>query len=307
MSIGPPLVEDGVIIPQKVVRSGDILQRDEMEKIIGEGLVDTLAPNHLIFHKKSNARVIVFRLRHIMMPFLWNGITVPVFGCIFFDNETKKCEIFKKSFRPRQCRVFPLNKVYLAQKLGRNITITPTCGSERLRGVLTVEQTKQVEEYLQQWKKAREQLKKVFAVDSVSSWKKLMTTLQFPAGIPVSDSVLQVLAIPTMCEHASEGWALVDWRSDLGEITAKTLSSVYGKERLNPRIKNEQAGFARHIKEKMAQNYKWWCDIRLRKGQIREIYETMVEVFHGRYMTNITLQHIRRNTQLYDYLLNLRS
>ena len=73
MSIIPPLVEDGIIILQKVARSGDILLRDEMEKMIDEGLIEALAPSTLISHQESNAKAITFRLRHIMMPFRWNG------------------------------------------------------------------------------------------------------------------------------------------------------------------------------------------------------------------------------------------
>ena len=305
MSISQPLIEDGIIDLQKVVRSGDILLRDTMEKIIDEGLVEALAPNNLFFHQEYKAKAITFRLRHIMMPFEWNGATLPVFGCIFFNHETRKCEIFTKDFRPRQCKIFPFNKVYLDRKLKQesptrgHITIIPTCGSERLIGVLTAKQTKQVEGYLDLLKPP----KRASTVDSASSWMKLITELRFPAAVPVSDRALQVLDIHVN----SEGWAITDWRRDLGEITTGILSSFYGKNKLNPRLTDEQKQLIQHVKEKFAKSYKWWRDIRLSKENVKEIYETMVEVFYGRYMSNLFLQYVKeRNASLYDYLLSLK-
>ena len=309
MSIGQTLVDDGIIILEKVARSGDILLRDEMEKMIAEGLIEALTPNNLIFHQKSNTKVITFRLKHIMTPLRWNGVTVPVFGCIFFNHESRKCEIFTRDFRPRQCRIFPFNKLHMARKLEQDntirghITIVPMCGLERLRGFLTAEQTKQVKEYLDLLKPP----KKVLTTDSASSWKKLLTKLRFPAAIPVSDRDLQVLGIAVKRESASEGWAIVDWRRDLARINTEMLSSVYGKDKLNPRMTDEQNHFAQHIKKKFAKSYEWWRDFRLSKKNIKEIYETMVEVFYDRYTSNLLLQNVKgRNIFLYNYLLSLR-
>lgn len=309
MSIGPSLVEDGIIIPEKVARSGDMLLRDEMERMIDEGLIEALAPSTLLFHEISNAKAMIFRLRHIMMPFEGNGVIVPVFGCIFFDHETRKCEIFTKDFRPLQCRVFPFNTVYTVRKLKQDIvtrghiTILPTCGSGRLKGVLSVKQTKQIEEYLDLLKTP----KRAFKIDSATRWKELITGLRFPATVPISDGFLQVLGMPVKSGDASEGWAIADWRRDLSRITTRILSGVFGKEKVNPLLTDEQKNFVQHIKEKLAKSHKWWRDFRLSKENIKEIYEAMVEVFRDRYMTNLTLQYAkRRNTSLHNYLSSFR-
>lgn len=310
MSIGQTLVDDGIIILEKVARSGDILLRDEMEKMIDEGLIEALTPNNLIFHQKSNTKVITFRLKHIMIPLRWNGVTVPVFGCIFFNHETRRCEIFTKDFRPRQCSVFPFNRIHTAQKLKQEgkikgtLTIMPMCGSERLEGVLTTEQTKQIEEYVDLLKPPKIAPKK----NSASSWKKLITELTFPAAVQVSDHVLQVLGIPTTQERASEGWDIADWRKDLAGITKKILSNAYGKDRVNPRLSHDQKHFAKYIRGKLINSYKWWLDFKLTNRNINKIYETMVEIFYGRFLANLNLQYAKqRDIALYNYLLGLRS
>lgn len=209
----------------------------------------------------------------------------------------------------RACSVFSFNKRYMDQKLKRdgklkeNMIIMPMCGAERLMGILTTKQTKQVEEYLNLLEQPKIAAKK----DSALSWKKLTTELPFPVAVPVSNHILRLLGIHTVQEHASEGWDIVDWRRDLRRITRRTLSKFYGKDRLNPRLTNKQKHFAEYITGKLEKSYKWWLDFKLNKRDIKKIYETMVDLFFDRFLSNLTLQHAKkRNSALYDLLSSLR-
>lgn len=275
-------VEDGILMQRKVVRTGWTVVRDEIEKMINEGLIEGVAPGALLFFKKYNVKAVAFRLRHIMMPFKRNEIMVPVFGCIFFNNETGKCEVFAREFRPRLCRVFPFDVAYkigrLKQqgKIRKYAAIPPMCGFERVKGTLTAKQIKQVEEWLDLLKPPKEGA----SVDSPSSLRKLISKLQFPAAVTVSDRDLQVLGVPMNFR----GQLTLDWRRDLTTKMTEFLSGVYGKDKLNPKTTDEQKQFAEYITDKLAKSYEWWENIRLGKEDVKEIYEAMAEVFHGRYL-----------------------
>lgn len=276
------LIEDGILMQRKVVRTGWTVARDEIEKMINEGLIEGVAPGALLFIKKYNVKAVALRLRHIMMPFKRNESMVPVFGCIFFNNETGKCEVFTREFRPRLCRVFPFDVAYKIGKLKQHgkirkyAAIPPVCGFERVKGTLTAKQIKQVEQWLDLLKPPTEGA----SVDSPSSLRKLISKLQFPAAVPVSNRDLQVLGVPMNFK----GQLTLDWRRDLAAKMTEILSGVYGKDKLNPKTTGEQKQFSEYITNKLAKSYEWWENIRLGKENVEEIYEAMAEVFHGRYL-----------------------
>jgi len=279
------MMEDGILLQRKVVRTGWAVARDEIEKMIDEGLIEGVAPGALLFIKRYNVKAISLRLRHIMMPFKQNEVMVPVFGCIFFNNETRKCEVFTREFRPRLCRIFPFDVMYRIErlkqqgKIRKHMPIPPMCGFERVKGALTAEQIKQVEEYLDLLKPPKEGT----SVDSPSSLRKLISKLQFPAAVPVSDRDLQVLGVPSNFR----GELTLDWRRDLAAKMTEILLGVYGKGKLNPKTTDEQKRFAEYIRGKLAKGYEWWENIRLGKEDVKEIYEAIVEVFHGRYLRKL--------------------
>ena len=290
-SLVPDLVNDGIIL-EKTVRSGDTLFRDEMDRIVTEGLFCALSPGHVMFGNKSNNSevkrfletrfhdaALFLRLRHLPLPILWNGITVPVFGCVFFDAKSRKCTIYTKEFRPMQCRLFPLYEAHPSFDVAVShvsVTKKPMCNDdysnlERVTGELTPEQYAMAETYMHRLHR--------FSSPSAST---LEATINDLAVVPASDSLLRSLGFV----NAEVFWAVQDMNPNLEKLMSRALSCE------KKTIASESFVAVQNLKNKIAENLQWWNNFMMKKEDRTQIYEAMVEMFYDRYLMNLSLRRL---------------
>ncbi len=283
LSIVPPLIKKGIILPDRPVRSGTIL-RQEMNTIINEGLVVALAPDAVAYKEEIKFRVIGLRLRHIMMSYNLDGTEVPVFACVFFNSKNKKCQIYNMNFKPVSCELFPFDESYKYELLRRNgqlndrILVSPICGLDKIKGELTLEQIKQIETNNTLIQQSPD------IPDITNKDEFIQSFLNTPSSfISIYKGALDKL------KFVHDYLPLTDHRYDLEEILEKVIRRYhrrYFKNHkevvLSPKQKEYQ-GFIRH---KINQSIKSWENIIIKEGEEQELLENYKKLFPYRLRTS---------------------
>ncbi len=273
------------VITKDVVRSGLAISKQETQGLLKAGLSHALAP-HLIFvlpseknhlnaflkkmglthmrglFKHQKAWVSIFRFRHIVMLYETDdGFKVPVFACVFFDPKEKKCEIFGKSYRPMQCKVFPFSAICTSQierdRRKSPVIKSPMCDPWRLKGELTSRQKNEAIQF--------ENMRINFINCSYT---------------PITEKDMEKIGASLDNLH----FIMDHWR-DLPILTNRVFLRLYGPEYVNPNLNEEESRFVEYIRQKIASSLEWWENIKLEKSEIFEISARMEEVFFSRIMT----------------------
>lgn len=294
------LLHIGVILPEKVTRSGTVVFKWEIEDLIGHGLLPVLAPHFTLiptaqsrfsellkdigleetidFFRRQQARLITFRFRHIVMPYeMDDGFQVPVFACVFFNPKRKKCEIFDKSYKPLQCRMFPFNEMYVNKKpevfaVDRHLRLRkipiekhPMCDAWRLDGELTSEQK-----------------------NEVIKFKKLERGMMNFCFLPITeDDMGEIGGTLKDLDY------LVDYRKTLPLLLNRVFSRVYRSENLEPSLSKRESEFVEYLNQKIISGLEWWTNVTFSKGEIFEMVARMEEIFFDRIMTRRSTEKIR--------------
>ena len=151
-SIADLLIKKNIISLEKPFRNGRIL-RNELNLLINEDLICALAQRVVAYIKDLDFKAVKLSLRHLMVPYNFNGKSVPVLACVFFEPNSKKCQIYNKDFRPLLCKVYPFNEIYKFKLLNEKnkfiykLNIHPICKIRKIKGELTQEQLKQIDIY----------------------------------------------------------------------------------------------------------------------------------------------------------------
>ncbi len=273
------------VITKDVVRSGLVVSKQETQRLLKVGLSHALAPyrtfvppsekNHLnAFLKKmglthmrdlfkhQKAWISIFRFRHIVMLYETDdGFKVPVFACVFFDPKEKKCEIFGKSYRPMQCKVFPFSVIddYQIERDHRKNPVikSPMCDPWRLKGELTSQQKNEAT----QFENTR--------INFISC-----------SYIPITEKDMEKIGASLNNLH----FVMDHWK-DLPILTNRVFLRFYGSEYVNSNLNEEESRFVEHINQKIASSLEWWENIKLEKSEVFEISARMEEIFFSRIMT----------------------
>jgi Fe-S-cluster containining protein len=284
------------VITKEVIRSGSVISKQEIRELLNAGLSYALSP-HLIFippssknhlnaflekmglkhirniFKHQKAWISLFKLRHIVMLYeADDGFKVPVFACAFFDPKENKCEIFGKSYRPTQCKVFPFNAICTSQieiDHRKNPVIKrPMCDPWRLNGELTSQQK-----------------------NEATQFENVRINFINCSYIPITEKDMGKIGASLNNLHL-----IMDHWRDLPILTNRVFLRLYGSEYVNSNLNEEESRFSEYIHQKIATNIEWWENIKLEKSEVFEISARMEEIFFSRIMTKRSIEFFSKKS-----------
>ena len=206
-----------------------------------------------------------------------DGFQVPVFACVFFNSKEKKCEIFDKSYRPLQCRVFPFSEMYESRKPEafvfdyhlrlRKIPIVkhPMCDAWRLKGELTPEQR-----------------------NEVIKFENLKSDLKTSCFLPIAEVDMREVG-----GTLSDLDFIIDHWEALPLLLYRVFSRFYGPEYLKPSLSKTESEFAEYLNQKIISGLEWWTNITFGKEEIFEMAARTEEIFFNRIMTFRSIRKFR--------------